>query len=157
MNTGIIVMLVLPMALFVSACSGQGGGSLPVEERVSDAQLHALMSDQINVLVRQIDMLILDQHRTAVELDQERRRKAVQVANAASGLQRSADLIIAMQPQLSLTPESAAVFAQLALQFREQGVYMEDLARQNRFDVLQSEIETARATCQACHNLYRED
>jgi len=157
MNTGFILPVVLPLLLIVTGCSGQGGARLPVDERVSDAQLHALMSDQINVLVRQIDVLILDQHRTPVELDQERRRKAVQVANAASGLQRSADLIIAMQPQLSLTPESAAVFAQLARQFREQGVYMEDLARQNRFDVLQSEIETARATCQACHSLYRDD
>lgn len=157
MKLASVLRAMLPLALLLSACSGQSVTREMTAEPVSDARLHALMTQQLDVLLRQLDVLWLDQHRTPLELDRERRRKAGQMASAADDLQRSADMIIALQPQLPLGPEAAPVFVQLAGQLRARGADIEALALNNRFAELQPAIENARATCQACHDLYRNN
>jgi len=146
------IFLILP--LFGLACSVVVPGS--ARENVSDSELHAVMSSQIDVLVRQLDVLIFDQHRTETELAQERQRRAARIAETAAELQLAADIVAEVMPALGLGESSAQLFLQLAGELKAQAAVLEAQARAGRVEAFEVSVQIINASCNACHELYRE-
>lgn len=115
------------------------------------------MTDRISVLLDQMDTLMTDQNRTEIELDQDRKYKALRIADSAAELQRTVDIILKIQPTLDLSEHQAPVFTKLANQLKEQGAELENLARHNQIDALKPAMRRTKNTCMTCHSLFRDN
>ncbi len=119
-------------------------------------RLHAVMTDRISVLLDQMDTLMTDQNRTEIELDQDRKYKALRIADSAAELQRSVDIILKIQPALDLSEHQAPVFIKLTNQLKQQGAELEQLALHNQIDALKPAMQRTKNTCMTCHSLFRD-
>lgn len=134
-----------------------GSTSFGNKQSLTHSRLHTIMTNRISVLLDQMDTLMTDQNRTEVELDQDRKYKALRIADSAAELQRAVDIILKIQPTLDLSEHQAPVFRKLANQLKEQGVELESLARRNQIDALKPALTRTKNTCMTCHSLFRGD
>ena len=148
-------MLIGSLLLTLVGCASETLYTEPDVSAVSNTELHGIMTNYIGALMSQIDVLEFDQHRTELELDRERRAKAVQIAEAARQLSRAAEMILAVQPELDLSAERVAVFSALAGKLNEHGAELKDLAMRNQYEALGTAIDNTLETCNTCHRLYR--
>ena len=143
--------LVFCGAVLLTACVNPADPVVPV----ADDELHGLMTTRIADLWSQIEVLDFDPHRTALDLDTERRRKAVDIARSASGLQEAARAILDIKPQLNLDPQQGNRFSELANQLLADGATLQALAQGNQFDEIGAAVQRTMETCNTCHRLYR--
>ena len=147
--------IVLVAVLALPGCSTAPRTLPPYSlQETGQPALHAIMNDRLRILMAQMNTLLFDQIRTEVELDQERRRNAVRIADAAGKLQQTVDMILAAQPSLQLTQNEAATFAALAGKLKIQAVQLQDLAQRNQIDALPQAVSQVRSTCMCCHSLF---
>src|SRR5690606_38504231 len=118
-------------------------------------ELHALMSSRIEVLLSQIEVLVLEQQLDALALEREQQRRAGRIATAAASLQQAAESLLQLQATLGLAASEQDAFATLARQLALRGADLENLARASDFAALEPAMARTRATCDACHALYR--
>jgi hypothetical protein len=149
-----ILLLIL---MLLQACSMTGSNSSDNKHNLTHPRLHAVMTDRISVLLDQMDTLMTDQNRTEIELDQDRKYKALRIADSAAELQRTVDIILAIQPTLDLSEHEAPVFIKLANQLKEQGAELEHLAQNNQIDALKPAMKRTKNTCMTCHSLFRDN
>lgn len=147
----LLVLMLLP------ACVMNDSNRPDSKHNPAHPQLHAVMTDRINVLLDQIDTLMTDQNRTEIELDQDRKYKALRIADSAAELQRTVDIILKIQPTLDLSEHQAPVFIQLAKQLKQQGAELEQLALHNQIDALKPAMQRTKNTCMTCHSLFRDN
>jgi|GEM_PF-1812411 hypothetical protein len=153
-SSNFVKLLIL---ILLQGCSITGSNSSDNKHNLTHTRLHAVMTDRINVLLDQMDTLTTDQNRTEIELDQDRKYKALRIADSAAELQRTVDIILAIKPTLDLSEHQAPVFTKLANQLKEQGAELESLARRNQIDALKPALKRTKDTCMTCHSLFRGD
>ena len=144
----------LPLVL-LGSCAGNHSNQSASTNNLTHSRLHTIMTTRIEVALDQIDNLLTDQNRTETELDYERRYKAIRIADSAAELQRTVDIILALQPTLELTANEAPVFTRAATRLKEQSAELEDLARRNQIDALKPAMARVKNTCMTCHSLFR--
>lgn len=149
-----ILLLVL---MLLSACVMNDSNRPDGKHNLAHPQLHAVMTNRINVLLDQMDTLMTDQNRTEIELDQDRKYKALRIADSAAELQRTVDIILKIQPTLDLSEHQAPVFIKLAKQLKQQGAELEQLALHNQIDALKPAMQRTKNTCMTCHSLFRDN
>lgn len=126
-----------------------------LEHEIAQSDLHEIMIDRISDAVAQMELLLIDQSRSEADLERERQAKALDIAGAAADLQRSVDLILALQPKLALNQNGAPKFTELATRLKQQAGEMESMARQNQYAALKPAQETMKNTCNTCHSIFR--
>lgn len=122
---------------------------------IAQSDLHDIMADRISESIVQIELLLNDQNLTEAERDQERKRKAVIIAGAAAEMQHSVDMMLTLQPKLSIDQDGALTFIALANKLKAQASELEGLARRNQFDALKPSEELMKMACNSCHALFR--
>lgn len=122
---------------------------------IAQSDLHDIMTDRISNNVAQIEILLSDHARPNAEIDQQLKSKALVIADATAELQRSVDLILALQPKLAIDQNSSPKFIALALKLKSQAAELESLARGNQFEALKPAQENMKATCNSCHATFR--
>lgn len=140
---GIILIL-----LILSGCAAQSSV-------VRDEQLHALMAEDVDVLMARINVLIYDQNRTVDELDRERQRNALQLIDAAGQLQLAATRIASLMPQLDLASADRTEFQNLAQRLGLHAAELEQSVRRDNYRQAGQHLQQMSLTCVACHQLYR--
>ena len=148
--------MLLLVLMLLSACVMNDSNRPDRKHNLAHPQLHAVMTDRINVLLDQMDTLMTDQNRTEIELDQDRKYKALRIADSAAELQRTVDIILKIQPTLDLSEHQAPVFIKLANQLKQQGFELEQLALHNKIDALKPAMQRTKNTCMTCHSLFRD-
>ncbi|ALO47484.1 hypothetical protein [Pseudohongiella spirulinae] len=138
----------LTLAVLVTACGGHG-------KIVRDEQLHALMADDINALMARVNVLVFDQNRTVDELDRQRQRDALQLAETADQLSAAANRIASLLPQLNLNQADRVEFLNLARLLGEHAEGVAESVRQQDLRRAEQLAEQMATTCTACHRLYR--
>jgi cytochrome c556 len=115
---------------------------------VQDQRLHQLMTAMNN--------LMFDNLRTEIEIDQERRKKALQIAESAEALSKTVSAIPSTLPALNLNPADQGTFLALARKLRTETEQLGEQARSNQIDAIPATWKELTSTCTACHGLYRK-
>ncbi|MGM0632527.1 MAG: cytochrome c [Pseudomonadota bacterium] len=150
-GAGAVVALFLLTGCGASPTVAPGHG-----EPLDHVRLHALMTERIARLSDQLNALTFDQHRTESELDELRGQRSAGVAAAATRLRQSALRIGQASPPMTRTPASEKRFRSLAGQLAESAGDLARLAREERVSRYRPAIERINATCNACHESYRD-
>jgi hypothetical protein len=150
------------LAFFIGACllsactattksipeAGLPDTGKPALHAVSDARLRELM-DRMNTLM-------FERFMAEPDIDRERRLYAVQIADAASQLGSTVEVILSRLPALNLSSEEQTVFRALAGKLHEQAETLQAQAKLNRIDSIEQTLNQTSATCSSCHALFRK-
>jgi cytochrome c556 len=130
-----------------------------VPERFSQdgaAALHAVQDTRLRTLMNEMKALLFERMPTELEIDRERSRKAAQIADVADSMSRTVDDIVQSLPRLSLQEDEKTVFLVMAGRLRQQVATLQAQARSNYIDSIPGTMEQISATCDGCHQLFRD-
>lgn len=150
----------IPLSLVLwsmAACSTAPEQHTPTSlPNTGQPALHALHDTRLRDLMAEMNSLMFERMRTELELDQERRQRARQIAASAAGLTRTIDAIVATLPRLNLNPGEQTTFIALANKLRGQTKLLEEQASRNQIDAMPATLDQMASTCTACHQLFRK-
>lgn len=154
MHKNIILVVI---AILLGGCSTKLQTPAPATlHDTGDPALHALQNERLRELMVRMNRLVFEQIRTEIEIDQDRRHKALRIAEVAGELQQSADAIIAARASLNLGQSESTAFIALATKLKGQAIQLESLARHNQIEALPEVMMQITNTCTACHSLFRK-
>ena len=128
-------------------------------QRLSDTgapALHAVHDARLRNLMREMNSLMFERMRTELELDQERRQKALQIGRVAAEMEETVADIIDSLPRLPLNEDEQISFLALAEKLRDQVRMVKDLADHNHIDAIPGTLRQMTTTCTMCHHLFRK-
>lgn len=155
---GLTVPLSLAAMLALGACAQNGSAPESFVMPPQDELVHALMAERIGVLYQRIEVLAFDQNRTLPELDEDRRRVATEIAEAAQSLNEAAVELttLSLLPEtLSLPVSTRQQFQSLSQRLQETSAEVAQAAEEFSAGRLASSIVGLQAICSTCHDLYR--
>ena len=138
---------------FLSGCS------TPTDPmRLNDDQpaLHALQDQELRELMDRMSGLMYERFMTEHEMDIERRKYARQIIEAANVLTSSAAALVKRAPILGMTAEESHAFMLLAQKLGHHADMLKHQAENNSFNTIASTLHEMKATCSACHTLFRK-
>jgi len=118
-------------------------------------QLHALMTEELNLELVRLNTLSFDLHRNQTELDQLRARHSEAIADAAARLREGAASIHAQSPALNLPERDIQRFHELAQELERHAASLHGYARDGEVQEFDTPLREINNTCNACHSLYR--
>lgn len=152
-----VACLIICLPSFV-ACESMHDERLPLRGQ-SDTEapaLHAIHDARLRNLMREMNSLMFERMRTELELDQERRQKAVQIGRVAAEMEQTVGDIIDSLPRLSLNEDEQISFLALAEKLRNQVRMVKEQADHNYIDAIPGTLQHITTTCTMCHHLFRE-
>ena len=143
-------VLGLSLLAFLAACA-------PAAPRPSEAAPpHAVQNQRLKTLMREFNALMFEQLYTALELQEERRRKSSRIAEAATELAGAAEQLPLFIAELSLNGEERAAFLGHAQALRSQADVLREAALQGDGAAIGVAIEELGDACIGCHRLFRK-
>jgi hypothetical protein len=142
--------------LSMAACSSLHDQSLPSAGLAEATTLHAVQDARLRHLMREMNSLMFERMRTELELDQERRQKAVQIGRIADEMAQTVVYIIDSLPRLSLNEHEETAFLTLAERLRNQVKLLQEQAEHNYLDAIPGTLRHITTTCTMCHQLFRK-
>lgn len=118
--------------------------------------LHAVHDQQLRELMSRMDILMQERFMTETQLDEERRKYALQIADSAASMSQTVNSIIGKLPSLALQSGEQVAFLALANKLKQQATQLQQLARQNQIDAIDDELHQINTTCSSCHALFRK-
>ena len=122
---------------------------------VTSENLHALMTDALNVQMARLNALSFELHQTQTELDQERQRRRNEIASAAASLRKAASTISAYPLPSQLGEEDLGLFSTLATALQSHASALEQSALSGQLEALEEQMLQINTTCNTCHSIYR--
>lgn len=117
---------------------------------------HAVQNQRLRTLMREFNSLMFEQLYTALELQDERRRKSHRIAESAKELASAAGQLPLFLPELSLNAEEQAAFLGRAQTLRTQADVLREAALQGDGPAIGSAIQELSDACIGCHRLFRK-
>ncbi len=105
--------------------------------------------------MNEFNALMFEQMYTELELDQQRRKKAKAIAEAAAALNRTVTELPGILSNLQLTADEQDVFRGLAVDLQRQASSLEEHADRGDVEALRPMLYRMNTTCNACHSLFR--
>lgn len=103
-----------------------------------------------------MNTLMFERFMAEPDIDRERRIYTLKIADAASDLSATVEVILSRLPALNLSTDEQTVFRALAGKLREQADILQAQAKLNRIDAIQQTLDQTSATCSSCHALFRK-
>ncbi|MCK7579329.1 MAG: cytochrome c [Chromatiales bacterium] len=98
---------------------------------------------------------MFDRIRTEMEIDRERRKHALAIAESAGALASTIDAVVKELPQLNLSAAEQTTFTALAVKLLRQTERLQKQATRNHIDAIPGTLEQMALTCTSCHQLFR--
>jgi hypothetical protein len=146
-----IVALLFGAALVAGCASAPEG--LP---DTGNPALHAVDDERLRELMGEMNNLVFERMRTELDIDRERRRKALKIAEVAGNMAQTVGAIIDTLPGLGLSPNEQTTFLTLADKLRSRVRTLEEQANRNYIDAIPGTLEQIETTCTGCHQLFRK-
>lgn len=119
------------------------------------AGIHAVHSDRVQALMRDLSRASLARLPQEIDTDAERRRRARLVAEAAGNMADAAAQIPQVMGDLDMNSTQRDQFAALAGQLRTQAIDLESLAKGERILEMEAKLYEISTTCTTCHSTFR--
>jgi len=119
--------------------------------------LHAIHHERLAALMRDLDALAYERLPQNYDTEGVRRRLLDDVAAVSANLVASVGAVVEVLPELELPAEDRRVFARLADKLAGQAQLLQDQSEARLVERLPRTLDEIRATCVACHGLFRDD
>ncbi len=140
-----IKILFLTLILLFCSCSSKKEPSNSVEE-------HMILSNELSVLMSEIDMVIYNRFKSELQRDNIRRRYALSLVDEINELASSLKVTSPVQLKLDETEENIEIFNSFANRLNENAQEISKIAKNYELEKLPSSLEKVKITCNSCHN-----
>ncbi|MDD2760838.1 MAG: cytochrome c [Methylomonas sp.] len=141
----------------MTACSSRPAGSDAFSGDSSGSPaLHAVQDRELRQLMDRMNGLMMERFMTEHEMDIERSRYTRQIVEASKTLTVTATSLVNKLPGLGLSENEQAAFRSLAQTLGQHANDLQNQAKNHNFNAMSSTLHEMRATCQACHTLFRK-
>ena len=152
-----ILIICVVSGLFLGACTSR---IEPLPDvglgRSSTTPKHAIRSDRLRNIMREMEMLMFERMYTELALEKELARHAEEFGHAAGELAATAHNIKAVLPGIDLAPENRIVFQALADDLATQANDLARVAAEQQYGAIAAQYERVTHICAGCHSLFRD-
>lgn len=149
----VVAFVCAQVLIMLSACQiGQPGAGIHGQFDEPCPMMAA--GDCLRTLMRSLSHEVYDQKLNALEVEDERRRQALQMADRVKIVSRYIQDLPGMDNYLELDDDEKAVFSMLAVRLGEQAEDMRRLAKAYRIRALNASLERIAETCNECHSRF---
>lgn len=150
--------LAIVAAACLSACTASTQSPPPLSGLPDTGKpaLHAVSDARLRELMDSMNTLMFERFMAEPDIDRERRLYTLKIADAASDLGATVDVILSRLPALNLGSDEQTVFRALAGKLRQQAETLQTQAKLNQIDGIQQTLNQTTATCSSCHALFRK-
>lgn len=141
---------------FLIGCSGQTSVT-PHLVNTGKPALHAIQSERLKILMRELDDLMFERMLNEVQIDRQRRYRTEQIVKVAEQLLNTVDFIPDALPELSLKKTEQQIFLNLSTRLKQQVSLLKHEAEENYVDAIPQRVEQIVETCNACHQVFRQN
>lgn len=156
-NVTLYRLAIFTGACLLSACTSTT--QTPSLSRLPDTgkpALHAVSDARLRELMDSMNTLMFERFMAEPDIDREQRLYALKIADAASELGGTVDVILSRLAALNLSADEQTVFRALADKLRQQAEMLQAQAKLNQIDAIQQTLHQTSATCSSCHALFRK-
>lgn len=151
------LLVFLLSGLIIEACTPSGGMIAPPKLNTTGSPaLHAIDSREMRQLMGRMNNLMYERNLTDQEMDVQRRQTVSQVVVAAEGIDQAIGGILSTLPKLKLDEGEQKIFHSLAVNLRDDAHTLKSQAQAHQIDSITVTLEKMSATCNACHELFRD-
>lgn len=147
------VSVQLSMPIVLSACQ-VGRPDATIHGALDDPCAMMAARDCLRSLMRSMSHEVYDQKLNALEVEDERRRQALQMADRIKSVSRYIQDLSGKDNYLELDDDDKAVFSMLAARLGEQAEDIRRLAQAYRIRALNASLDRVAETCNECHNRF---
>ncbi|PKM37115.1 MAG: hypothetical protein CVV06_07590 [Gammaproteobacteria bacterium HGW-Gammaproteobacteria-10] len=142
------------LIIVLSACqNGQSGAA--IHGQFDDPCALMAARDCLRILMRSMSHEVYDQKLNPLEVEDERRRQALQMADRIKSVSRYIQDLPGKDNYLELDDEEKAVFSMLAVRLGEQAEEIRRLAKAYRIRALNASLDRVAETCNECHSRFQ--
>ena len=141
--------------LLLSACVSKSSSSANATS-LEEEKKHKIESEELRLLMRELDMVVYDRQKSELDRDDMRRRYALNLADVVKELASKIEHI----PQDGLgenhTNKDRKIYMYYARELYKNGEEINDLAQKYEMEKLESTIAKMQQICNRCHALLRD-
>lgn len=150
----LVTFVCVQLLIVLSACqTGQSGAA--IHGQLDDPCAVMAARDCLRSLMRSMSHEVYDQKLNALEVEDERRRQALQMADRIKSVSRYIRDLSDKDNYLELDDDEKAVFSMLAVRLGEQAEDIRRLAKAYRIRALNASLERIAETCSECHSRFQ--
>lgn len=127
------------------------------QRRAGEARGHGLHEERLQQLMLTMNALMFERYLTQPELDRQRRQIAQEVGAAAATMADTLKEIQSIRSRLPLNATENTLFVTLTERLGQQIEQLRQQAEEGRVESMAQTREDMRATCAACHMLFRDN
>lgn len=148
---GIKLLFVLFLTFAFNGCVSKDISSIDI------AKEHMIESENLRLLMRELDLVVYDRLKSELDRDNVRRRYAMNLADTIKELSQKIDKIVPEDISKSLTPEKAKIYHRYAQKLYLSGQEIYDVAENYELEKLTNKIDNMQSICISCHNQFRKE
>ena len=147
----VLRVLLLMLSLFVfSACVSKSSSSTENEKK------HKIESEELRLLMRELNMVVYDRQKSELERDDIRRRYALNLADVVKELVAKIEHIAPDELGQELTAKDRELYTRYAQDLYKNGEEIHEVAQKYEMEKLESSMTKMQQTCDRCHTLLRD-
>ena len=151
----ILRALFLMLTLFVlSACVSKSSSSANMNS-LKAAKEHKIESEELRLLMRELNMVVYDRQKSELDRDDIRRRYALNLADVVKELAYKIEHIPQDGLGENLTQKDRELYVHYARELYENGEEINDVVQKYEMEKLENAIDNMKQTCNRCHTLLR--
>lgn len=146
-----VLLWVMVMLAFGGCTSNEQPAAAAGEGRAE----HRIESDELRLLMRELNMVVYERQKSELERDDVRRRYALSLAAIVKELSGKIADVPADELGGKLTEKAYSRYENYAQQLNRDGDGIETVARNYELEKLEKKIMKMERTCDSCHALFR--
>lgn len=151
--------LVFTTALLVAVAQLAGCASRVDEINQLDdmgaADIHRVKSEQLQLIMRRMNSIIYERETTALDIDEERMRRAGDIAELLSKMSQEIADFAKTQTGTRLDKDEIEIFNQYVSELGGHGKAINEIAASERAKEFMPAMNKVVQTCNACHDRFR--
>ena len=113
-------------------------------------------SEELRLLMRELNMVVYDRQKSELDRDDTRRRYALNLADVVKELAVKIEHIAPDEPGQELTAKDRELYTRYAQELYKNGEEIHKVAQKYEMEKLESSMTKMQQTCDRCHALLRD-
>ena len=143
-----VVVLNIFFLLIVNGCALK-------TDRVSEMREHKQDTQELRLMMHEFNMLVNDNFKSELELDNIRRRHALTLADTIKELTYKIEAIPKDKLQMNISKENIELFSSYINKLRNKAKEIEEISQKYELEKLDSKIDELKNICNSCHTRVR--
>ena len=143
-----MIRLLFMGILFLSGCSSK-------QDSLNGIEKHTVKSADLKLLMHDMNMVVYDKYKSALDHDNTRRRYALTLADNIKKISYQIEQLPADKFSKNMDKKELILFTKYVKELHQKGEDIYQLAQNYELEKLDNTLQDLERTCNACHSKFR--